>query len=45
MTALTREEIAEVLDGVDAEWETLYVHHKIDSTCLVVSIELDEVGR
>jgi len=45
MTVLTREEIAEVLDGVDAEWETLYVHHKIDSTHLVVEIELDEEGR
>lgn len=45
MTTLTHEEVAEVLDGVDAEWETLYVHHKIDSTHLVVEIELDEESR
>ena len=45
MTALTHEEIAEALDEVDAEWETLYVHHKIGSMCLVVEIELDERGR
>ena len=45
MTVLTREEIAEVLDEVDAEWEMLYVHHKIDSTHLVVEIELDEESR
>ena len=44
MTVLTREEIAEVLDGVDAEWETVYVHHKPDTTSLVVEIELDEEG-
>ena len=44
MTALTREEIAEAFDGVSAEWETLYVHHKIDSTHLVVEIELEERG-
>lgn len=42
--ALTREEIAKALDEVDAEWETIYVHHKIDSTHLVVEVELDEEG-
>jgi hypothetical protein len=40
--ALTREEIAEALDEVSAEWETLYVHYKVDTTCLVVEIELSE---
>lgn len=39
---LSRQEIAEALDGVDANWETLYIHHKLDSTHLVVEIELDE---
>ena len=43
--ALTRKEIAEALDGVNAEWETLYVHHKLDSTHLAVEIELDEKSQ
>ena len=45
MTELTREEIAEVLDRVDAKWETLYVHYKFEGTYLVVEIELDETNR
>ena len=45
MTALTRKEIADALDGVDANWETLYVHYKIGSMCFVVEIGLDETGR
>ena len=45
MTALTREEIAEVLNEVSANWETLYVHYKVKTTCLVVKIELDEESR